>query len=180
MFTVLLWGPILLKFGIIRVLLHHPRRRTLLLSLKLKNIHLICLSSQKERKRKHFVSQLGTEQASPFASTRLCLTSTGKETTAAFFSCYPQHSLVLVFCLKGAILPSHGEQVAVPKLFFFLGRWIPMCNCPALTDSHNILLLCLPEMGPSESQSRVCYIQEYFLQSLLQIKIKSKWIGGRG
>lgn len=101
------------SFGIIRILLHHPRRRTLLLSLKLKNIHLICLSSQKERKRKHFVSQLGTEQASPFASTRLCLMSAGKETTAAFSSCYPQHSLVLVFCLKGAILPSHGEQVAV-------------------------------------------------------------------
>lgn len=66
------------------------------------------------------------------------------------------------------------------ETFFFLGRWIPMCNCPALTDSHNILLLCLPEMGPSESQSRVCYIQEYFLQRLLEIKIKSKWIGGRG
>lgn len=54
--------------------------------------------------------------------------------------------------------------------FFFLGRWIPMCNCPALIASHNISLLCLPEMGPSESRSRVCYIQAYFLQSLLQIK----------
>lgn len=52
MFTVL-WGAILLQFGIISML-HHPLRRTLLLSLKLRSDHLICLSSENEREKQAF------------------------------------------------------------------------------------------------------------------------------
>lgn len=43
-----------------------------------------------------------------------------------------------------------------------------------MISSHNILLLCLPETGPSKDQSRDCYIQRYPLECPLGIRIESK------
>lgn len=110
-------------------------------------------------KSRHFVRQLDTHCASPFSlyQTVLDISWEGNN-NGSFSSCYQQHHLVLVFHLQGAILSSHVEQVAVQKLCCccLLGRWIPMCNCPSLITSHNILLLSLSELGPSENQSGAC------------------------